>query len=145
MDYKELAFELMQNMHKIRQAGPQKQISESMQGEQFVLQFLAINKRSVLPSEISNKMGISSARVAAALNSLERKGMVTRQIDTSDRRRILVDLTPKGKALAEKHHQEAMEIMAGVLGMLGEQDARECVRITGRIAEFASQNKEKMK
>ena len=142
MDYKELALEFMQKMYKLRQARPQKQITESMHGEHFILQFIAFHKGSVLPSEISNEMGISSARIAATLNSLERKGLIVRQIDISDRRRILVDLTSEGKALAEEHHQEAMEMLTKVLSSLGEHDAREYVRITGRLAETAPQFKE---
>jgi MarR family transcriptional regulator, organic hydroperoxide resistance regulator len=142
MDYKALALEFMQKMYKLRQARPQKQINESMHGEHFILQFIAFHNRSVLPSEISNEMGISSARIAATLNSLERKGMIVRQIDISDRRRILVDLTPQGKSLAEEHHKEAIEMLTKVLGALGEQDAREYVRITGKLAEKASQFRE---
>jgi Transcriptional regulators len=141
MDYNELAAELMQKMYVLRQAQPQKQIDESMQGEHFVLHLLSFHQRSVLPSEISNRMGISSARIAAALNSLERKGLVTRQIDISDRRRILVDLTPEGKALADKQHQKAMETLTNTLRQLGEHDAAEYVRITGKLAELASKYK----
>jgi DNA-binding MarR family transcriptional regulator len=108
MDYKEIASEFMknmENMHKLRRASPQKQIDEPMQGEHFVLQFIPSHNGYVLPSEISYEMGISSARIAAILNGLERKGLITRQIDISDRRRILVDLTPKGKTLVEERHQ----------------------------------------
>lgn len=142
MDYNELATELMQKMYALRQAQSQKQIDESMQGEHFVLHLISFHKRSVLPSEISNTMGISSARIAAALNSLERKGLITRQIDISDRRQILVDLTPEGKAMADEQHQKAMEILRNTLRQLGENDAKEYVRITGRLAELASKNKD---
>ena len=142
MDYNELATELMQKMYALRQARPQKQIDESMQGEHFVLHLISFHQRSVLPSEISNRMGISSARIAAALNSLERKGLITRKIDISDRRRILVDLTPEGKAMADEQHQKAMETLRNTLRQLGENDAREYVRITGRLAELASKYKD---
>lgn len=142
MDYSELASELMQKMYKMRQARSQKQVDESMQGEQFMLHFISFHQRSVLPSEISNTMGISSARIAAALNSLERKGLITRQIDISDRRQILVDLTPEGKALANEQHQKTMETLTNTLRQLGEHDAREYVRIIGRLAEFDSQYNE---
>jgi Transcriptional regulators len=142
MDYSELASELMQKMYKMRQTRTNKQIDESMQGERFVLQFIASHTDYVLPSEISNTMGISSARIAAALNSMEQKGLITRQIDSNDRRQILVGLTPEGKALANEQHQKTMEALTNTLRQLGEHDAREYVRIIGRLAEFASQNNE---
>lgn len=138
MDYKELAKEFMQKMYLMNKARPHKQINESMHGESFAMRYLAHQEGSVLPGEISKIMGISSARVAAALNSLERKGLITRQIDTGDRRRILVHLTPEGKALAEEQQQEILENISGLLSRLGENDAKEYVRITGRLAEFAS-------
>lgn len=141
MDYKELALELMKEMYLLKQARPHKQINDSMQGEHFVLQYLAHSSGSVLPSEISIKMGISSARIAATLNSLERKGLITRRIDVSDRRRILVDLTAEGQALAERHHQTGIKMLTEILTMLGEHDAVEYVRITGRLAEFAARHR----
>jgi len=142
VDYKELAAEFMQKLHILNKARPHKRISESMHGEAFVLKYLSYQDGFVLPSEISNIMGISSARIAAALNSLERKGLITRQIDPSDRRRILVELTSEGKALAESQHQEILENTTKMFAFLGEHDAREYVRITGRLAEYVSQCKE---
>ncbi|WP_313413281.1 MarR family winged helix-turn-helix transcriptional regulator [Sedimentibacter sp.] len=135
MDYEALARQFMECMHTIRRAGPQKPIEESMRGEAFVIQFLSHHGDSVLPSEISNIMGISTARIAAALNSLERKGWITRRIDTDDRRRILVDLTSEGKAHAEQHHRNMMENTIKLLSMLGEEDAREYVRLSKKLAE----------
>ncbi len=143
MEYEVLAREFMECMHTIKKAGPQKPIEESMRGEAFVIQFLSHHGGSVLPSEISNIMGISTARVAATLNSLEKKGWITRRIDTDDRRRILVDLTSEGKAHAEQHHRHMMENTIKLLSMLGEEDAREYVRLSRKLAEkVAAQYKE---
>lgn len=136
MDYKELASELMQKMYVLNKVRPHRQINESMQGEAFVLKYLAYHGGSVLPSEISNVMGISSARIAATLNSLERKGLITRNIDTGDRRRILVNLTSEGKTVADEHNQQILEKTSNMLSLLGEHDAREYVRITGKLANL---------
>ncbi|MBN7773626.1 MarR family winged helix-turn-helix transcriptional regulator [Clostridium aminobutyricum] len=143
MDYEKLAIEFMEKMHLLKKARPHRQINESMHGESFMLHYLSFQGNSALPSEISNIMGISSARIAAALNSLERKGLITRRIDPSDRRRILVDLTSEGKALAEERHRTMLEETTTLLSMLGEQDAREYVRITGKLAEAIAKCKER--
>lgn len=143
MDYRELAAELIENLFILNKTRPNKLVNESMQGESFVVQYIHRNKNSVLPGEISSRMGISSARIAAALNSLEKKGLVTRRIDTDDRRRILVDLTEKGRALAEEQRRMVLEDMTRLLSMLGEDDAREYVRITCRLAAFALKGKTK--
>jgi DNA-binding MarR family transcriptional regulator len=69
------------------------------------------------------------------LNSLESKGWITRKIDVSDRRRILVEMTPEGKEQVEKHFQMIMKTTTKMLEYLGEQDAKEYIRIMRRLAE----------
>ena len=140
MDYSELAMEFMEKMYMLNKARPQKEMNESMRGESFVIRLLDFQGGSVQPSEISAVMGISSARIAAALNGLERKGLITRRIDTSDRRRILVDLTDAGKVTAEEQRLAILAHTSKLLSVLGEEDAREYVRITGRLAEYAAHN-----
>jgi len=138
MDYPALAAELLDNMQMLRKAGPHKHINESLHGGAFVLQYIACHGGDVIPSEISGEMGVSSARIAAALNSLESKGLITRQIDLSDRRKILVGITPEGKALAEQQQQAVIAGASKMLALLGEEDAKAYIRITGRLAEIMS-------
>ena len=142
MNYTELAMEFLKKMQVFHKARPHRNINEAFQGEAFVLHFIFLHGGDVLPGEISNEMDVSSARVAAALNSLENKGLITRQIDKSDRRKILVRLTQEGELLAEKHHQAVVEDAANMLTLLGEHDAKEYVRIISRLAEIIPQRKE---
>ena len=135
MDYRELAAEFFKDLHSLRKARPQKHISESLRGEAFALQYIAFHDGPVLPGEISGEMGISSARIAAALNSLEKKGLVTRRIDPEDRRRILVELTELGTAQAQEHTEEVLSNITQMLSQLSEHDAREYVRITAILAK----------
>ncbi len=129
-------------MKKIRDSQVQKQIDTSLHGEISVLQYLAHKGDDVIPSEISDVMQVSTARVAAALNSLEDKGLITRQIDLDDRRRILVRLTSAGERQAAEHREMVFGNITDMLQSLGEHDAQEFVRITDRLAELISQPKE---
>lgn len=142
MDYLALAEDLLSNMHMLHKARPHKNISESLQGESFVLHFIALHDCEVLPGEISQEMDVSSARVAAALNSLENKGLITRRIDKTDRRKILVGITPEGKKFEKEHFNIAKEKAAQLLSLLGEKDAKEYVRITGKLSEIIEQHTE---
>ena len=139
MDYTELAKQFLNNTYQFRKGRQQKKIDETMHGEAFVIMYISKRGGDVLPSEISNKMNITSARVAAALSSLENKGLITRTMDPNDRRKILVDLTPAGKELAESYEQKALDGAKRMLEMLGEQDALEFVRILGKLAKFSSE------
>ncbi len=135
MDFDQMAQEYMETMFYMRKVNSHKEIHDSVHGENFVLFFISQNGGKVIPSDISNEMGISSARVAAALNSLEKKGLIIRKIDTEDRRRILIDVTDSGREQVDNHYRMVMNMIKNMLQYLGENDAREFIRIMKRLAE----------
>lgn len=136
MDYSELAMKLMEIMFMLHKEKKHQEMSRSVHGETFVLEYIHMRKGDVIPSEISSQMGISSARIAATLGNLEKKNLIIRKIDQNDRRRILVTLTSQGKEAAEKQHAEVIGNVIHMLESLGEYDAQECVRILGKIAQI---------
>ncbi len=135
MDFERMAQEYLETMYYMRKMNSHKQIHDSVHGENFVLFFISQKGGKVIPSDISNEMGISSARVAAALNGLEKKGLIVRKIDAEDRRRILIDLTDLGKEQVKNHYRMIMNMVKNMLQYLGENDAREFIRIMKRLAE----------
>ncbi len=140
MDYAALARELQEKMYLLHRGKPgkrQKKMNDAMLGGAFMIQYLYQCRGNVYPSQISDEMGISTARVAAALNNLEKKGLIARQIDTNDRRQILVTLTPEGEEAARAEREFMLRDMERLLSDLGEHDAGELVRIVGRIAEMS--------
>jgi len=137
MDYIALAREYMKVLYKMRKRKNPKRINDSLHGEQFVLAFLSRHDGRVIPGDISKEMGISSARVAAALNNLEVKGLISRSIDPSDRRRILVELTEAGRAQEVEHTKQIMEMLVRMIESLGEEDATVFLRILSKLAELA--------
>lgn len=119
--------------------GPQKQIQKYAQGELFVLRCLDRVSEPLLPSDLSEQVQTSSARIATILNTLEKKELIVREIDPSDRRRILVTLTPEGKEYTETIRKKIQGKMVKLLEKLGEDDAREYIRITKRIIEITQE------
>jgi DNA-binding MarR family transcriptional regulator len=119
----------------MRNAQLQRWFDGALQGEGFVLNYIARRRCEVLPGEIGSEMNVSSARIAQTLNSIEKKGWIIRRIDKNDRRKILIELTLEGRDAALKHHQALTGHIAMLLSLLGEQDAKEYVRITGKLAE----------
>lgn len=133
IDYEKLAFELLTYM---RMPGKMRQKSLSgVQSDIFVLMFIHYHGE-VLPKDISVAMDISTARVTVALNELEDEGLITRKIDTNDRRRIIVTTTDKGKEVALNEKDTVTERIVTFLSELGEHDAKEYVRLMGRIADI---------
>lgn len=58
-------------------------------------------KESITVSQLANQVSLKQATVTDILNRLERKGLVLREKDTGDRRRVLVKETDAGKKLLE--------------------------------------------
>jgi len=136
MDYQELAVELLLKMQAAQKIRHQKGIKDNLRGEDLMLHYiLAHCQDAVIPKEISDATGVSPARVAAVLNDLENKGLITREINRNDRRKIIVRLTGKGQSVADDNKQEVLRKTAVLLNLLGEHDAKEYVRIMGRLSE----------
>lgn len=135
MDYDALTSAFMRSMLRMRRSHPHRAISRAVQGERQVLHCIAEEGARIRPSDISQRMGISTARIAATLNALEAKGWVTRQIDPADRRRILVALTQAGRDQAEETNQAVRREVCRMLKALGDQDASDYVRILGRLVD----------
>ncbi len=140
MDYKELTmemFQIMNEMHKIRH---RKSMDGLVRGESFVLRYLMDNGNSAIPSDMSAAMGTTTARVAATLNSLDKKGLISRRIDSDDRRRIIVELTDEGKNIAKEQWQQFMADTEHMLRSVGDEDAKEYVRILKKMVAATKTN-----
>ena len=137
MDSELLAELLVDQTEQLFRHGPHKQIGKSARGECFVLRCLARSRTPMLPSDLSRQLHASTARVAVVLNTLEKKGLISRSIDPLDRRRILVSLTDAGREYAAAVRIQLCEGMKRLLEELGEQDAREYLRITKRMLQIA--------
>jgi DNA-binding MarR family transcriptional regulator len=136
-DYSSLALEMLRKTGELMKTNfwPRK-ANAFLHGEMFILNHMVYHDESALPSELAAAMNTSSARVAMALKSLETKGFVTRRIDTEDRRKINVSLTPRGRELVESHKEEMHRKMERILRQLGEEDARDYIRIVERMIEI---------
>lgn len=133
IDSELLAERLVDQTELLFRNGPQKQIGKHAQGECFVLRCLARSPKPLLPSDLSTMTRSSTARIAVVLNTLEKKGYITRAIDPADRRRVLVSLTSVGAEYVRSIRQQLRQRMQRLLAELGEADAEEYLRITERI------------
>ena len=114
------------------------QMGRSGKGELFILKYLYEKDAAVTPSEISDAMHTSTARISAALGSLEKKGQICREIDTSNRRNILVTITGEGRERSRSDIRQIRERMIGVFVEMGEEDATEFVRLMTRLIEISN-------
>lgn len=98
--------------------------------------YLMNEEDGVCASVISRFFKINTSRVAAILNSLSKKGMVQRQADSNDKRKIHIYLTEEGQAYTKQKVEILLSYMSEVLRYLGENDAREYIRIMKKMSHF---------
>ena len=132
-NYSALAQELLHALDATGPRPPHEDISQTQRGEMAVLRLLAEENRQLLAGEISRGLGMTTSRIAAVLNSLEKKDMITRCADPADRRRVVVALTERGEDFHLARRREAERDFTHLLERLGEDDARQFVHLLGRV------------
>ena len=133
-----LTKEMVRLLDEHPRAARDNRFSAIMCGEMAVMRLLHSGaKQKMTAGELSSRLGMTTSRVAAVLGSLEKKGLLERENDEVDRRRVLVSLTQAGDAHCEKRRQHFMKKISMLLSMLGD-DAPEFVRLLGRVFEITS-------
>ena len=96
-------------------------------GESGVLLYLYHVGRPMFPGELTEKLGLTTGRIANILKVLERSGQVVRTPDPLDKRRVQVALTPKGESLARRQNADAVVFHARLMSRLNEAEASQCM------------------
>jgi DNA-binding MarR family transcriptional regulator len=91
-------------------------------------------------SSLAQKLGRDRTTVSRFLESLERKGMVERVVDTEDRRSTLTQLTEQGRAFEQvmetRGKQDMLQLLVGISPTDLIVVVRTLVTLTERAAEI---------
>jgi DNA-binding MarR family transcriptional regulator len=71
--------------------------------------------------EVGARMHITSGSTTSVLDTLEALGYVQRLADPTDRRRVLVDITPAAQAVLDRMLPEVQQMSAAVMGALDDK------------------------
>ncbi len=134
--YERLAEQMLRIMDAQRHLPPEP-VSATIRGEMAVLRLLGQTGGGQNPGDIASALTMTTSRVAAVLNALEKKRQITRSCDPDDRRRTLVTLTDRGKAVCMARRAEAKAHLANMLRHLSEEDAQTFVRLIGQLSAYA--------
>lgn len=131
-DYRALAEELLELRISMHLTPAARKLTDLDKGTFLALSDL-LGQGVVHPKELSRKMAISSARVAALLNHMEREGMVVRTADPGDNRQVIISLTAYGRQLIESRRSEAVRMLARALEELDPEEAESYLRIRRKL------------
>ncbi len=141
---KKLTDELIEIFEEISQYH-RKKFDFFLFGESAILIYLLRKKNEKrTPSDLSESLNITSARVAASLNNLETKGFITREIDTEDRRKINIYLTDSGLEEALKTSKIQNDKITFLFNELGQNDSKELIRLLIRVKQIFSEKSEQL-
>ena len=115
----------------------QREFTRGAHGEQFVLRELSM-KGTQTPSQLASALRASSGRISTVLSSLEKKGWVTRDIDSKDRRIIRVNLTDSGREQSHRMIEEMRSAICWIFSQMGERRTREFVDLVSEFTTYMS-------
>lgn len=81
------------------------------------------------PTTIAERLIVTTASVTSLLDTLERRGLVERQPDANDRRRLLIVITEDGKAIVDQFLPEVVALQTAALATLTETQRRQLVEL----------------
>lgn len=134
--YTSLAKDLLEALDRKKKGPPHEDVSASMRGEMAVMRMLADEGQPVTAGSISSTLHMTTSRIAAVLGSLQKKELIERICDETDKRRVLVTLTDKGLSFCKKRKQRVIHDMSYMFSQLGEEDARHFVRLMKRVHDI---------
>lgn len=130
MDRTDLSIELIDALSKVYFMEAFSHLTEFLQGELMILYYLLENEdNEISPSDLSETLHISRPRITTALTGLRQKGLVSTDTSKEDRRRVYVDLTPKGKAYVQERKDNVEEYFNRYVDGLGEENTKELIRL----------------
>jgi DNA-binding MarR family transcriptional regulator len=88
--------------------------------------------------DLAAKLGVTARNVTTIVDGLEREGLLARTRDPTDRRAILLELTPKGCDLIAAVHTSQRELADWLFESLDTMERAELLRLLGKILEAAS-------
>ena len=111
-----------------------KRMDPHRQGEGFVIGYMDHHQgQTVYAGDLAKASGVSTARIAAALRTLEQKGLLTRSPSETDARKTVVRLTDAGMQLAQTMRMRLYSDIADVVDYVGAEEIDTFLRIAEKI------------
>lgn len=85
--------------------------------------------------QIAETLGVAVSTPTRTIDRLLDKGFVNRKVGEKDRRKLLIELTPKGKKLLVDIDKENLEITRKMLKGLSDEEIKTFKKILSKISE----------
>lgn len=135
MSTREDAQELLSNLYSCIPRSFYSNLESTQRGFGFVLSYLEQSDGEVVSGDLSKRLNVSTARIAALLKRMEQSGLITRQSSSEDARRTVVKITPKGVALIDEMRERTLVKIELLLEQISKEELDTYIRISHQIKE----------
>jgi MarR family 2-MHQ and catechol resistance regulon transcriptional repressor len=97
-----------------------------------------LNKGPLTITEIQARVLLASGSMTAAVDRLERKGLLVRGSTPDDRRAKVLELTPEGKRVVDAAFRRHAEELEGVMVTLNQAEKRQLYGLLKKLGLFAA-------
>lgn len=98
-----------------------------------------LHKGPLTISEIQEKVLLASGSMTAAVDRLEKLGLVVRKPSPSDRRARVLELTPEGKRLAASCFEQHAKDLEALMSILSEKEKQQVYRSLKKLGLRAAE------
>jgi DNA-binding MarR family transcriptional regulator len=119
----------------------ERRIEATLGTSQTAAQALAIVDgagQPLTPSDIAERMLVSSATITSVLDTLERRGWVRRTPNPDDRRSLLIEITDDGRAMSDAFIPGLHKLERQVMSELNASERKQLMALLGRVLERAN-------
>ena len=89
----------------------------------------------LLPSQLAQKHLMSRGNITTVVDNLEKRGLVRRERDTTDRRIVRVSLTDEGRATVQEILPQHVSAIVAEMRCLTQQEQEEIGRLCRRLGK----------
>lgn len=99
----------------------------------------------VTPNKLADRLGLTKPAITYTVDRLEHRGLVRRQRNTGDRRRLMITLTKKGRRVLHRAEQHHLLYLQKRLEALNEQDVVTLEQTLEKLINLFLEDKEHRK
>ncbi|SDA17512.1 DNA-binding transcriptional regulator, MarR family [Ruminococcus sp. YE71] len=110
--------------------------ADYLQGECRLLSMLSFEPdRKKQPGELAKTLGVSTARIASILRTLEKKNYITRETSAEDKRKVYVEITDEGRQYLESKRTKVCGFFDMIFSGLETEERDEFIRLIRKLSE----------
>jgi DNA-binding MarR family transcriptional regulator len=94
-------------------------------------------RKKTCVSDLHSMHHITKPAISQILNGLEKKGYIVREIDKTDRRKIAVELTNKGRDVLKRSKEYADDMLEKTIAQFGEDNTRKLIELFSQLIDIS--------